>query len=138
MLEVIDKGSSSEPHRLPLLFVHGGEHAAWCWDEHFLDFFAAKGYRAIAVSLRGHGASANPKSPRACSIRDYVQDVCSVADHLPVAPVMIGHSLGGFVVQKYLESRTAPAAVLIASTPPQGAAAALLRNAKALLRKIAQ
>jgi hypothetical protein len=36
MLEVIDKGSATEAHPLPLLFVHGGYHAAWCWNEHFL------------------------------------------------------------------------------------------------------
>jgi Alpha/beta hydrolase family len=82
MLEVVDRGSSSESHPVPLLFVHGGEHAAWCWDEHFLDYFAAKGYRALALSLRGHGMSSNSKPPRACSIADYVQDVCSIADHL--------------------------------------------------------
>lgn len=70
MLEVIDKGSSSESHPVPLLFVHGGEHAAWCWDEHFLDFFGAEGYCALALSLRGHGMSSNSKPPRACSIAD--------------------------------------------------------------------
>ena len=57
MLEVIDKGSSTESHPVPLLFVHGTWHAAWCWDEHFLDFFADKGYRAVALSLRGHGVN---------------------------------------------------------------------------------
>ena len=51
---------------------------------------------------------------------------------------MIGHSLGGFVVQKYLESYAAPAAVLVASAPPQGAAGALLRNAEVQLRRTAQ
>jgi pimeloyl-ACP methyl ester carboxylesterase len=134
MLEVIGKGSLSESHPAPLLFVHGGEHAAWCWDEHFLDFFAAKGCCAVAVGLRGHGTSSNSKPPWACSIADYVEDVRSVADQLPQTPVVIGHSLGGFVVQKYLESHAAPAAVLLASAPPQGAAAALLRNAGSLLR----
>ncbi|MGA7132730.1 MAG: alpha/beta fold hydrolase [Mycobacterium sp.] len=138
MLEVIDKGSLSESHPAPLLFVHGGQHAAWCWDEHFLDFFAAKGYRAVAVSLRGHGTSPNSKPPRACSITDYVEDVQTVADNLPQTPVVIGHSLGGFVVQKYLESHAAPAAALVASAPPQGAVAALLRNAGALLRNMTQ
>lgn len=138
MLEVIDKGSSSESHPVPLLFVHGGEHAAWCWDEHFLDFFAAEGYRALALSLRGHGMSSNSKPARACSIADYVQDVCSIADHLWQTPVMIGHSLGGFVMQKYLESHVAPAGVLVASTPPHGAAAAVLRTAEFLLRKTAR
>jgi alpha-beta hydrolase superfamily lysophospholipase len=83
-----------------------------CWEEQFLDFFAAKGYHALAVSLRGHGKSVNPKPPQMCSIADYVQDVRSVADRLALAPVVIGHSLGGFVAQKYLESDTAPAAVL--------------------------
>lgn len=47
MLEVIDKGDSSQSHVLPVLFVHGANHAAWCWDEYFLDFFADKGYRAL-------------------------------------------------------------------------------------------
>jgi pimeloyl-ACP methyl ester carboxylesterase len=138
MIEVIDKGVASESHPVPLLFVHGGEHAAWCWDEHFLDFFAARGFRAVALSLRGHGMSSNSKPPRACSIADYVQDVYSVADKLSQTPVVIGHSLGGFVVQKYLESHTAPAGVLVASTPPQGAAAAVLRTVGVLLRKTAR
>src|SRR5215813_5709991 len=61
MLEVIDKGSCTEAHPVPLLFVHGGWHGAWCWDDHFLDFFADAGYRAVALSLRGHGASPTPK-----------------------------------------------------------------------------
>jgi pimeloyl-ACP methyl ester carboxylesterase len=55
MLEVIDKGCSSESHPVPLLFVRGAWHGAWCWDEHFLEFFVDKGYRAVALSLRGHG-----------------------------------------------------------------------------------
>jgi pimeloyl-ACP methyl ester carboxylesterase len=134
LLEVIDKGSISKSHSAPLLFVHGGQHAAWCWDESFLDFFATNGYRPVAVSLRGHGTSPNPVSPRACSIADYVEDVCEVAERLPHAPVVIGHSLGGFVAQKYLESHAASAAVLIASAPPQGVGAGMLRTAAGLLR----
>ena len=62
MLEVVDKGSATESHPVPLLFVHGAWHASWCWDEHFLDFFADKGYRAVALSLRGHG-KAQHQSP---------------------------------------------------------------------------
>ena len=48
MLEVIDQGRCTDRHPVPLLFVHGAAHAAWCWGEHFLDFFADKGFRAIA------------------------------------------------------------------------------------------
>ena len=31
MLEIIDKGLTTRAHETPLLFVHGGHHAAWCW-----------------------------------------------------------------------------------------------------------
>ncbi len=120
MLEVIDKGCVSESHPVPLLFVHGAWHAAWCWDEHFLGFFADKGYRALAVSLRGHGNSPTHTPLRACSVADYVEDVSVVADSLTTRPVVIGHSMGGFIVQKYLESHDAPAGVLMTSMPPQG------------------
>ena len=130
MLEVIDKGSCSESHPAPLLFVHGAWHAAWCWDEHFLDYFADKGYRALAVSLRGHGNSPAPKRMQTCSVADFVHDVDSVAASLPMRPVVIGHSMGGFVVQKYLEAHGAPAGVLIASAPTRGAGGFLLRGMK--------
>jgi pimeloyl-ACP methyl ester carboxylesterase len=123
MIELIDKGSCSEAHPVPLLFVHGGWHGAWCW-EHFLDFFADAGYRAVALSLRGHGASPTTKPLPRVSIADYIDDVRSVADDLGGGavrhPVLVGHSLGGFVIQRYLEDRTAPAAVLVGSVPPQG------------------
>lgn len=127
MLEVIDKGSVTESHPAPLLFVHGAWHAAWCWDEYFLSFFADKGYRAVAVSLRGHGGSPTDKPLRACSAADYIEDISSVADRLPARPVVIGHSMGGFFVQKYLESHDAPAGVLLASMPPQGNLGSSLR-----------
>ena len=124
MLEVIEKRPSDESDKAPVLFVHG----AWCWDEHFLDFFAEKGYRSVAVSLRGHGKSPAPKRMQFCSMADLVDDVDSVARSLPRRPVLVGHSMGGFVVQKYLESHDAPAAVLLASAPVSGVAGFLLRR----------
>ena len=96
----------------------------------FLDFFADKGYRAVAVSLRGHGNSPAEKRMQMCSVADFVEDVCSVAEKLPSNPVVIGHSMGGFVVQKYLESHDAPAGVLLASIPSRGAGGFLWREAK--------
>jgi pimeloyl-ACP methyl ester carboxylesterase len=120
VLEVIDKGCVSEAHPVPLLFVHGVWHAAWCWDENFLSFFADKGYRAVALSFRGHGESPTDKPLWVCSVADYVEDVSSVADTLPTSPVVIGHSMGGLIVQKYLEKHHAPAGVLMTSVPPQG------------------
>ncbi|WAJ43210.1 alpha/beta fold hydrolase [Mycobacterium sp. Aquia_216] len=130
MLEVIEKGPGRDSAKPPVLFVHGAWHGAWCWDEYFLDFFAEKGYRTVALSLRGHGNSTAPRSMRWCSIADFVDDVEAVANGLPERPVVVGHSLGGFVVQKYLESHHAPAAVLLASAPPSGITGFLLRRFK--------
>ena len=120
MLEVIDQGTAGPSHPAPLLFVHGAWHGAWCWEENFLGFFADRGYRAMAVSFRGHGNSASDKRLRDLTFADYIEDVASVARALPTPPVVIGHSMGGAIVQMYLQSNEAPAAVLMASSPPQG------------------
>jgi len=110
----------SRKHKIPLLFIHGAYTAAWCWEEHFLPFFAAQGYASYGVSLSGHGASRGRGHLDSFGINDYINDVAEVAAELPVPPVLIGHSMGGFVVQKYLEKHQAPAAVLMCSAPPQG------------------
>ncbi len=100
--------------------MHGAWHAAWCWDEHFLDFFADRGFRAVALSLRGHGGSPTSKRLRDLSFADYLQDLTSVARSLPTPPVVIGHSMGGAITQLYLGANAAPAGVLMCSAPPQG------------------
>lgn len=111
------------PDLPPLLFLHGAYTAAWCWQEHYLSFFAAAGFHSHALSFSGHGASRRRDHLDSYSIDDYVRDVAEVVAGLPAPPVLIGHSMGGFVVQKYLERHGAPAAVLMCSVPPQGLAA---------------
>lgn len=119
-LEVISRLPEPPTSFPPLLFVHGAWHGAWCWDEHFLPYFAAQGFAAHALSLRGHGASPGAPHVRGLHIGQYVADLAAVAATLPAPPVVIGHSMGGLVVQKYLERHPAPAAVLLASVPPHG------------------
>ena len=103
-----------------LLFLHGAYTAAWCWAEHFLPYFAGQGYPSYALSFSGHGGSRGRKHLDSFGIDDYIKDVVEVVASLPAPPVLIGHSMGGFVVQKYLEEHQAPAAVLMCSAPPQG------------------
>lgn len=119
-LEIISREPETPKFQTPLLFVHGTGHGAWCWDEHFLPFFAARGFSAHAVSLRGHGKSEVRGKLKWTSISDYVDDVFRAASGLPARPVLIGHSLGGLVVQKYLEKYEAPAAILVAPSPSEG------------------
>ena len=120
-LEVISQEPETPGHHRPVLFVHGAWHGAWCWAEHFLPYFANQGFSAHALSLRGHGSSPGKKGLRWTRIDHYVGDLAQVAGAMETEPVVIGHSMGGLVVQKYLETHHAPAAVLLASVPPAGA-----------------
>lgn len=120
-IEVITRRpETANVHPVPILCVHGGYHGAWCWDEHFLPYFANAGFEAHALSLRGHGQSDGHDNINRWRIADYVTDVATVVEQLPAMPVLIGHSLGGVVVQHYLAQRIAPAAILLASSPHQG------------------
>ena len=86
--------------------------------ETFLPYFAEHGYHVTALSLRGHAGSEGKIWGN--TIADYVSDVEQVAGRFETPPVIIGHSMGGFLTQKYLEKHDAPAAVLLASNPHFG------------------
>ena len=126
-LELITTGQDTATRPTPIIFVHGAWHGAWCWQANFIPFFARAGFAVTALSLRGHGASEGRARLRRHSIADYVADLTSVAAGLRPAPVLVGHSMGGLIVQKYLERAPATAAVLLASVPTSGATATALR-----------
>ena len=127
-LEVISRLPAGEPRPTPLLFVHGAWHGAWCWDDHFLPYFAEHGYAAHALSLRGHGKSPGRERLRWTRLLEYVEDVAQVAATLPAPPVIIGHSMGGGVTQRYLEKYPAKGGILLAALPPHGAWGATWRT----------
>jgi pimeloyl-ACP methyl ester carboxylesterase len=129
-LELISKYPPKRGHRTQLLFIHGMLHGAWCWDIHFLEYFAHHGFAAHAVNLRGHGNSEGRERLRWTRIAEYVEDVADVVQRLPSPPILIGHSMGGFIIQKYLEDHAAPAAVLLSSPPPAGLLGTALRIAR--------
>jgi pimeloyl-ACP methyl ester carboxylesterase len=120
---------ASEGSRPPILFVHGAWHGAWCWEDHFIPYFANRGWRVKAINLRAHGAGKSHRGLRWKRIADYLEDVVAGAASLPEPPILVGHSMGGLIVQKYLEAHPAPAAVLLAPVPPTGVLAATVRFA---------
>lgn len=74
------------------VLVHGGFHAAWCW-ERTIDELAAMGHDAVAVDLPGHGARVDEESTLA-NRRDAIVSALQAggADK----SVLVGHSGGGF------------------------------------------
>lgn len=127
-LELLERRPATVRLRTPVLFVHGAYAGAWCWEEYFLPYFAEQGIHACAVSLRGHGGSAGRQQLAVTTLADYVDDVEQAVSRFPQPPVLVGHSMGGMVVQKYLERHAdVPGAVLMASVPPQGLGLPTLR-----------
>lgn len=129
MLHVESRNKGQPGGRPPILLIHGAWHASWCW-QNMLAFLADQGLEVHALDLRGHGASPATGSMRTNRIRHYVDDVADTVDRLGEAPILIGHSMGGFVVQKYLERRTAAGAVLYCSAPHRGVLGATLSVAR--------
>jgi pimeloyl-ACP methyl ester carboxylesterase len=119
VLEQLPEGQSEKP---PLLFVHGGSHGAWCWQEHFLPYFAENGFASYALSFRGHGDSEGREKLGSFSLADYANEVFQVMQQLKDKPVLLGHSIGGAVVQKvwHAHQDAVRAIVLLSSTPPTG------------------
>jgi pimeloyl-ACP methyl ester carboxylesterase len=83
-----------ETGRRGLVFVHGGgAHAHW-WT-HVAATFANE-FRVVAIDLSGHGDSDHR---RAYELEQWTEEVIAVADAggIDGQPVVIGHSMGGFV-----------------------------------------
>lgn len=107
----------------PVLLVHGAFAGAWMWEGALLAL-AAAGYPAVAISLRGHGGSEGHDRLDWLSIDDYVEDVAVACAWLQGQsdrlPILVGHSMGGFIAQKFLEHHRAAGLALMCSVPPQG------------------
>jgi pimeloyl-ACP methyl ester carboxylesterase len=128
--EMISRRAAAPSDRPPLLFVHGAWGGAWMWEEHFLDYFAARGFDAHAPSLRAHGRSGAAGALRWLRLRDYVEDVARAAASLPRPPVIVGHSMGGLLVQRYVEAHPVAGVALLCSVPPSGMGRSALRVAR--------
>ena len=116
--------------RADIVLVHGLWHGAWCWLDVFLPYLAAAGWTVHARDLPGHGARRGDGPLRFLSIRTFVEDLAAFTATLPNPPILIGHSMGALVVQKYLERYPAAAGVLLAPAPPDGVWRATLRLAR--------
>jgi len=130
-IEVVKTTPKGKAKPAPLLFLHGMFHGAWCWEEYFLPYFTDQGYTCYAMSLRGHGNSEGRKQLWRTGINHYLQDlhqvVGQVKEETGEMPVLVGHSMGGSLVQMYMGQHEVPGGVLVAAGPPWGLLPVTLR-----------
>lgn len=121
---------STEPGpQPPLLFVHGGYTHSACWRYHFIPFFQQHGYDCFALDLSGHGESGGREQLDRFGLDDFVRDLTEAIDALGRPPILVGHSMGALIVQRYLEKGTAAGLALLSPVPPSGTAASAMRLA---------
>jgi pimeloyl-ACP methyl ester carboxylesterase len=113
-----------------IVFVHGMSHGAWCWEEHFIPYFEKLGYTCVAFDLPGHEIQGSTRRI-SYSLGDYVEALHRVVANLEAPPIIIGHSMGGMILQKYLQTGSCKKAILLASVPPSGV---LMASIRALFR----
>ncbi|MEM7156165.1 MAG: alpha/beta fold hydrolase [Myxococcota bacterium] len=113
----------------PILFVHGMFMTASSWSE-WEKYFSDRGYRTYAPDWpyrRGDPEQLKAAPPEDLpSLRlDAVLDVYRRAiAEMPEPPILVGHSMGGLVVQILLQEGGVRAGIAIDSAPPAGVSTA--------------
>jgi pimeloyl-ACP methyl ester carboxylesterase len=134
-LELLTCTPSESTKNQPILCIHGAHCAAACFKQ-LLPLFAQAGYASYAVSVRGHGSSWQPSTfgfHVLTSMNSYVSDAMAalnfiMAEHPDTEPILVGHSMGGAILQRLLGAwntlgvpKIRPAGlVLLAAAPLSG------------------
>jgi pimeloyl-ACP methyl ester carboxylesterase len=109
-----------------VVFITGAFVHHSCWDDWRL-YFESRGYKTIAPpwphknspaeTLRNSHPNAEIASNRLVMLTDYYD---GIVRKLPAKPILIGHSIGGLIVQLLLQRGLAASGVAIHPVPPQG------------------
>lgn len=110
--------AAGDPDLPPLVFLHGIGGAARAWRGQ-LEYFG-KRFRSIAWDMPGYGRSAPLPTVTIAALADALQDFLPQVG--AIRPVLVGHSIGGMIVQQLLANdlRIADAVVLAQTSPAFG------------------
>lgn len=110
-----------------VIFVHGPWHGGWCWEQSFTSHFSRKGYRCITFDLPYHDRPGERADIRKVRMRDYLLTLGHVIKRVGGNPILVGHSMGAYLIQNYLAKGSCRMAVLMSPPPPD-------RNWRTILR----
>jgi pimeloyl-ACP methyl ester carboxylesterase len=103
----------------PIVFVHGAFCGGWAFDG-FRERFEAEGFETHAPHLPHHERGGDLEALAQAGLKDYAQAITAYASALRAPPVLIGHSLGGLVVQLVAAQMQTEGLVLLAPSAPWG------------------
>jgi 3-oxoadipate enol-lactonase len=107
--------AAGDPAATPLVFLHGIGGAARGWRSQ-LEAFSDR-YHAMAWDMPGYGGSAPLASVSIATLADALADF--LRETGASKPILVGHSIGGMIVQQWLATNPhAAAAVVLAQTSP--------------------
>lgn len=105
----------------PIVFVHGAFCGGWAFDA-FRAPFEAAGFETHTPFLPHHERSADLDRLSQCGVREYAEAIAEYAGALGQPPILVGHSMGGLVVQLVAARIEAAALIMIGSSAPWGVA----------------
>jgi pimeloyl-ACP methyl ester carboxylesterase len=103
----------------PVVFVHGAFCGGWAFDA-FREPFESAGFETHAPNLPHHERGADLEQLALTGLKDYANAIAQYAQGLRAPPVLIGHSLGGLVVQLAAAQIAVAGLVLVAPSSPWG------------------
>jgi 3-oxoadipate enol-lactonase len=107
--------AAGDPAKTPLVFLHGIGGAARAWRGQ-VECFSNR-YRAIAWDMPGYSGSSPLPAVSIASLADALDDF--LAELRADRPILVGHSIGGMIVQQWLVKHPdKAAAVVLAQTSP--------------------
>jgi pimeloyl-ACP methyl ester carboxylesterase len=109
-----------------IVFIHGAFVSYECWQS-WKAYFEARGYECIVLPWPGReqpaaaqrAAHPDPERGRQ-TLAEVIEFLAYAIGRLPTRPILIGHSLGGLLVQLLLNRGLGAAGVAIHSAPPRG------------------
>ena len=107
--------AAGDPGLPPLVFLHGIGGAARAWRGQLATF--SDHFRCLAWDMPGYGGSAPLSAASIPTLAEALQDFLQQVG--AIRPILVGHSIGGMIVQQWLAARPdSAAAVVLAQTSP--------------------
>lgn len=108
------RAGAGEP---PIVLIHGMGTSAATWAA-CMEHLGGR-HLVVAVDLLGHGGSPVPDDPAEYTRDRALADLDEVIADLPARPILVGHSLGGYLALAHAATRPGVAAgVVVLNTGP--------------------